>query len=53
MEKLKKSEEELQQLRDNFAKVQDIINGLNQQLDKAKTDMDSYKVQTEQLQIKL
>lgn len=53
MEKLKKSEDELQQLRDNFSKVQDIINGLNNQLEKAKSDMDSYKVQTEQLQIKL
>ena len=53
MEKLKKSEEELQHLRDNFAKVQDIINNLNSQLEKAKADMESYKVQTEQLQIKL
>lgn len=53
MEKLKKSEEELQQLRDNFSKVQEIINGLNMQLERAKSDMDSYKVQTEQLQIKL
>lgn len=32
MQKLKKSEEELQQLRDNFSKVQEIINGLNVQL---------------------
>lgn len=53
MEKLKKSEDELQQLRDNFAEVQKIINDLNSQLDKAKTDMESFKVQTEQLNIKL
>lgn len=53
MEKLKKSEDELQTLRDNFAEVQKIINDLNNQLDKAKADMDSFKVQTEQLNIKL
>jgi dynein heavy chain, axonemal len=53
MEKLKKSEEELQTLRDNFAQVQKIINDLNYQLDKAKSDMESFKVQTEQLNIKL
>ena len=53
MEKLKKSEEELQLLRDNFAEVQKIINELNNQLDKAKSDMESFKVQTEQLNIKL
>jgi len=46
MEKLKKSEDELQLLRDNFSKVQEIINGLNVQLEKAKGDMDSYKIQT-------
>ena len=46
MEKLKKSEEELQHLRDNFAEVQKIINDLNTQLDKAKADMESFKVQT-------
>ena len=53
MEKLKKSEDELQTLRDNFAEVQKIINDLNAQLDKAKTDMESFKDQTEQLNIKL
>ena len=53
MEKLKKSEEELQLLRDNFAEVQKVINELNTQLDKAKSDMESFKVQTEQLNIKL
>ncbi len=53
MEKLKKSEDELQLLTDNFAKVMEIIKNLNEQLEKAKSDMSSYKTETEQLQIKL
>lgn len=43
MEKLKKSEEELQLLRDNFSKVQEVINNLNTQLEKAKFEMESNK----------
>jgi len=40
-------------LRDSFSKVKIIIDNLNENLDKAKSDMDSYKTETEQLQIKL
>jgi dynein heavy chain len=53
MEKLKRSEDELQTLEDNFAKVQEVINNLTDQLQRAKGDMDTYKTQTDQLQIKL
>ena len=43
----------MQTLRDNFSEVQKVINDLNSQLDKAKSDMESFKAQTEQLNIKL
>jgi dynein heavy chain len=48
-EKLKKSEDELNQLRENFEKLKN----MNANLDKAKTDMDNYQKQTQQLQAKL
>jgi dynein heavy chain len=52
-EKLKKSEEQLNQLRENFEKIKQVINNLNENLARAKSDMDGYTKQTQQLQIKL
>lgn len=52
-EKLKKSEDELNQLRENFEKLQASINILNESLAKANADKDGYQKQTQQLQVKL
>lgn len=52
-EKLKKSEDELNLLRENFEKLQASINILNESLAKANADKDGYQKQTQQLQVKL
>lgn len=52
-EKLKKSEEELLNLRTNFAKLISDLEELNFQLEKAKSDKQSFEEEAKQLQIKL
>lgn len=52
-EKLKKSKLELEELRAEFSVVKEKIDNLNRDLDKATSDKEMYKQQTEELQIKL